>query len=141
MSEDTTAGPPRPEAPAQAGNNGTPLPDLTASEIFDAEDKGVIDFPIPEWGGMAYLRILPGDVRDALEARLQADKNGRRNTVGIRGRMAAVSLCDKGGQPLFKTNDIERLNGKNGVVLDRIMDKVIELNGMKEGAEVDAAKN
>ena len=54
-----------------------------------------------------------------------------------------MSLCDEGGKLLFDTSpaDLEILKGKSAIVLDRLMEKALQISGLGADAVEDEAKN
>jgi hypothetical protein len=105
---------------------------LTRDAILTANDLRVQSLDCPEWGGVIYLRVLSGSERDAFEASMQADPQGRKNLVNFRARFAVLVVCDEKGTRLFADGDAAKLGAKAAPVLDRILEAGLKLNGLTE---------
>lgn len=119
------------------------MSDLTADQIFAADDLTLKPVEVPEWGGTVYVRPLGGDERDAYEASMTIQKGPEleSNPVGMRARLVVRGVTDANGVRLFKDNDAPRLGQKNAAVLDRLFDEIAELSGLSASSVEDAEKN
>ena len=100
---------------------------LSRDQILGADDLGLVELPVPEWGGSVFLRVMRGVERDAFEVRMAAE-----DRANVRARMAALSIVDEQGVRLFSDEDIEALGQKNAKALNRVMERAMELNGFTE---------
>ena len=109
--------------------------------ILKAQDLEVVAVSVPEWGGSAHLRVFSGIERDAIGAFYR--DNEANGYEGLREFVCALSLCDEGGKLLFDTSpaDLEILKGKSAIVLDRLMEKALQISGLGADAVEDEAKN
>lgn len=108
---------------------------LTRDQILAARDLGVTEMEIPEWGGSVFLRKLAA--RDLLKMRARSKSGGEFSVA----EYAAMGIADANGQPLFpKAKDVEALGEKAFDVLNRIIERLNEINGFNDAAE-DAEKN
>lgn len=109
---------------------------LDRSSILSAPDLPTIPLEIPEWGGTVVLKALTGEQRDRFEVFVAGN-----NRANIRARLAALSLVDESGKPLFSEADIVALGQKNAKALDRIWDAASSLNKLTENDIEGLEKN
>ena len=120
--------PVEPAAPeAAAPPETTESAGLGRDAILAAPDCKVAAFPVPEWGGVVYVRVINGEERETLEDLITERPKDRHD---IRARFAVMVLCDEAGKQLFSLADIAELNKKSGAALDRIFDFARDLNAM-----------
>ncbi len=100
---------------------------LTRDQIFAIDDLPREEVYIAEWEGSVYVRALTGGERDELERML---------SKGSAGRAAIVALCtiDADGNRLFSKDDIEKLAGKNGSALEKIVSAALRFNALTDEA-------
>lgn len=100
---------------------------LSAEAILSADDRPSERFPVPEWGGYVWLRVMSGRERDSFEASCM---NGQvANMTNVRAKLAALAICDHDGNALFNDpKDIKALGEKSGAVLDRIFERASKIN-------------
>jgi hypothetical protein len=111
------------------------MPCLTREAIAKADDLPREKVKTPEWGKDSYVfvRTMSGDQRDDFEASFAGDAKSN-----LRGRLAALTVCDDEGNLLFAGSDgAELLGGKSARVLDRIFAVAIRLNAISK-TDVDA---
>ena len=109
---------------------------LDASAILAAKDCLIQELEIPEWGGSVFIRVMSSADRRGMELLSE-----RKETEHFREEMAVRVLCDKNGELLFSSADVEALGKKNSLVLDRIFDAAQGLNGMTSAAVDGLEKN
>ena len=98
---------------------------LSKADIVSAQDKKMIDIDIPEWGGVAKLRVMTGTERDRFESEFV---NGNKTVDMVRAKMVAKCLCDEQGNRLFTEQEIPQLGEKSAAVLDRLFAECMRLN-------------
>lgn len=103
------------------------MTDLTKDQILAADDLRTEKVAVPEWGGDVYIRQMSGREQDKFEAECRG-KNGGPNLINMRARMVAACLVDSEGKKLFTDEDVIKLSNKSGSVLNRLIDKIGELN-------------
>lgn len=98
---------------------------------------------VPEWGETVWVRTVTAEERDAFEAASVKGKGKNReaNLHNIRARMAALTLCDEAGQPLFTPADAAFLGTQSAKVLGCIYDVATRLNGWSDEDVEELAKN
>lgn len=122
---------------------------LTGESVLAAKDARVERLAVPEWGGEVCLRVLDASSRDLLDSWQYArSKTGSDSIAGIRLRLVCLALCDAAGQPLFPVEDAESFEqaaagmaGKSSVVINRLAEVALVLNGIGEEAEERAEGN
>ena len=100
---------------------------LSRDQILGADDLGLVEVEVPEWGGSVKLRVMRGVERDAFEVRMVSE-----DRVNVRARLAALSIVDDAGARLFEDGDIEALGQKNAKALNRVFERAMALNGFTE---------
>lgn len=110
---------------------------LTKEAILSADDLPRERVNVPEWGGDVFVRTMTGTDRDAFEASLIGNKDGRMENV--RARLVSLTLCNEIGTRIFGDDDIAALGTKSAKALDRVFAVAQRLNGIGVD-QADAAK-
>lgn len=104
-------------------------------KILGADDLKRAPFPAPEWDlpkGL-FIRVVSSEEGRAFEDYCSKHKNDNK---GVRERLAILVLCDADGKQFLSNADAEELGKKSRVVLDRISDVAMTVNGYtKEDVE------
>jgi hypothetical protein len=119
----------RTEAPAETPASPTLL---TREAILGADDTRTGYVDVPEWGGRIKVRSLTGTERDALDGERGAALARGAIPPNWRTKRVAMAIIDEEGRSLFSEKDVAALGRKNGAVIDRIDDVVLDLSGMRE---------
>lgn len=115
---------------------------LSKDQILAASDVLFEDVPVPEWGGTVRVRVMRGTDRDSLGAAIQkAAKAEDGSTFNYQLSLLVRCLVDELGVPVFTEADIEKLNAKSTVALDRVYAVADKLNGVGSKAVDTAEKN
>lgn len=115
---------------------------LTRDQILAAELQ-TERVAVPEWGADAEVIVseMMGTARERYES-LIFDKHGKLvSDKSLRACLMACTVVDEAGELLFSVEDVHALGKKHAVVLHRIYDTALRLNGMGPGATKRAAKN
>lgn len=108
---------------------------LTREEILAADDLVVEEVEVTEWqeGGKVRVKTMSGYERDRFEESLTQHKGKKIQMTmqNVRARMAAATIIDENGKPLFSPGDIEALGRKSAAALDRIFSVAMRLAGMR----------
>lgn len=113
---------------------------LTRDQILAHDDLQRELVGVPEWGGEVYVRTMTGSERDMYELRmLDGRKDGITGIHDIRATLAALTVCNETGGPVFSISDIEALGAKSCSALDRICEVAQRLNRLT-AADVDELK-
>lgn len=107
------------------------LRELTAEDIFSADDTTTYPLEIPEWkkngqAGILYVKSMTGAESIAFQESLKNQE--QRKSLFV--RMLAQSACDSKGNLLFKMGDLEKLRQKNVAIFMRLQKFLLEINGM-----------
>lgn len=103
---------------------------LTADQILAADDLGLKQVAVREWGGDVFIRVMSVGERDGYE-RLWI---GKRETGvdNFRTEYLARVLCNEKGELLFTRDQIASLANKSGAVMGRLFDEALKHNNMTE---------
>lgn len=103
---------------------------LTAEQILAADDLGLKQVNVREWGGDVWIRVMSVGERDGYE-RLWI---GKRETGvdNFRTEYLARVLCNEKGELLFTREQIASLANKSGAVMGRLFDEALKHNNMTE---------
>lgn len=105
---------------------------LSRDAILDSQDRKKEQVQVPEWGGSLWLWEL--SAKEYVEF---YDEVSRRQKSGAKDPYGAVlvyySARDDEGQRLFTDPaDIDRLSEKNALVMTRLSDIAVRINGLGE---------
>lgn len=99
---------------------------LTREQILECRDLvEPQEVPVPEWGGSVFLRPMNGTAKERWEV-----EHVRSGDKDVRARLLAHTVCDEGGQLLFKPEDIARLSGKSAAPLQRLFNAAMKMNAI-----------
>ncbi len=104
---------------------------LNRDQILQAKDDQRETLDVPEWGGQVNLKVLTSAERDEYESKMVDLTNGNR-PKNFRAGFAATCICDDAGKRIFSEGDIEELGKKNGSVMNKIFNKILEMNKYTE---------
>lgn len=112
---------------------------LTADQILAADDLGLLEVKVKEWGGSVYIRVMSVGELDAY----QKEWIGKRETGvdNFRAKFLAKCLCDEKGARLFTDEQVEELAKKSAKVVGRLFDKAAAHNAITEKDVEELAKN
>ena len=112
---------------------------LTADQSLAADDLGLLEVKVKEWGGSVYLRVMSVGELDAY----QKEWIGKRETGvdNFRAKFLARCLCDEQGQRLFSDEQIEKLASKSAKVVSKLFDKAAAHNAITDKDVEELAKN
>jgi hypothetical protein len=108
---------------------------LGRNQILDAKDLQTEDVPVPEWGGEVRIRMLTGEERDAYEAsmvELKKDGSAKANRENVRARLLILCIVNEAGEQMFNRAEIKLLGRKSAKALERVINKLNEMNGISE---------
>lgn len=114
--------------------------------VAEADDIEVIQHEVPEWGVTLELRAFSLQARSAfLDAMGLGQHEDGVELEGAIGKMypaMLIAACfdPETGAAAFTEADRPMLLSKNGKVVDRLGDVIMQMNGMTEGAIDDAKK-
>lgn len=117
---------------------------LSREQIFGIKDAKVERVEVPEWGDCVHVRTLSARERDSFEAstiKVKKDGSTTRDLANLRGRLAALVICDERGVPLFSEDDAGQLGDRSVCAIERILKVARKLNGLDEEAVEEAKGN
>lgn len=117
----------------KAGGDGF----LTKDAILKADDRQVEVVNVPEWGGKVRVRGLTARERDAFEADITEERQGKDgeaeakvDTKDIRAKLAQRSMVDADGGLLFTQAEVTALTQKSAKALNRVFSVAQRLSGL-----------
>lgn len=106
---------------------------LTREDIFGKPWRPeIVKVPVPEWGGVVFVKELSGKERDLFEISQLEGKTGNKriNLVNMRAKLVAYSVCDEKGKRLFQEQDAVRLGDLSSKALTRVYVEASRLSGL-----------
>lgn len=103
---------------------------LTAEQILAADDMGLKEVAVPEWGGSVFIRVMTVGERDEYERMWIGQRD--KGIANFRTQYLARVLCDEAGKLLFTRDKIDALAAKSGAVCGRLFDEAMQHNRMTE---------
>ena len=86
---------------------------LTKEQILAADDLGLLEVKVKEWGGSVFIRVMSCGERDAYENDWVQNKG--KGVDNFRSKFLAKCLCDEKGERLFTDAEVEQLDRKSVV--------------------------
>lgn len=116
---------------------------LTKQQILSADDLPFEDVDVPEWGGTVRVRVMTGLERDAWEASVFQQKDGKAefNQRNFRASLIARCISDESGEVLFTDDEILSLGRKSSKALDRVFKVASRINAISNQDQEELAKN
>ncbi len=118
-------------------------PLLTREQILEAVDVGEELVAVPEWGGTVRVVGLTGDERDAFEAQLVSERQGKTHIDlrQVRAKLAAAAVRDEAGVRIFSQADVDALGRKSAAALQRVFKVAQRLSGLSDEEAAELAGN
>lgn len=104
--------------------NSQAAPALTGAAILAAHDLKLVRLEMPEWDGHVFVRPMTAGERDTFDL-VVTQKRGQ---AKIRALLCALCAVDAKGKRLFNVDDVDALDGKSAAPMDRIFQKVRQIN-------------
>lgn len=114
---------------------------LKRVDIDAAQDIKYVEMEVPEWGGTVLLKSMSCADRDAFAESVWSGEGAARkqNWTGSRERLVALALVDaETRQPMYSINEVGILAQRSADALQRVFDRVQELNGLVSAAVIEA---
>ncbi len=107
---------------------------LTKDQILAADDLGLLEVPVKQWGGSVFIRVMSVAERDAYENEwVRNRKAGVESVDNFRTKFLQKVLCNEKGELLFTTaEDIAALGNKSAKVMSLLWQKAMEHNALTE---------
>lgn len=111
---------------------------LSAGDIFATDDIEIVAVPVPEWGGVVYVKAMSGLDRERyFDSIKRIEGYGKKERTVIihplsTAKLVAATACNENGQLLFTHLDVEKLAKKSSKALQRLVDASAKLNGLDD---------
>lgn len=112
---------------------------LTKDQILAADDMGLLEVHVPEWGGSVYVRVMSVGERDSYENDWMINKNT--GVENFRSKFLQRVLCDEGGNLLFAKNEVDKLAKKSARAITRVWEAAMKHNALTDDDVEELAKN
>lgn len=112
---------------------------LTKEQILAADDMGLLEVQVPEWGGSVFVRVMTVGERDSYENDWMVNKN--KGVENFRSKFLQRVLCDEAGELLFKADEIALLAKKSARATTRVWGEAMKHNALTDDDVEDLAKN
>lgn len=106
--------------------------------ILAAQDLTLEPVVVPEWGETVQVRVMTGADRDSLTASMR-DGSGNVDLMRYRARLLVRCIVNEDGSTMFSETEIDALNAKSSIALERLFAVADRLNGVRPDS-VDAAE-
>jgi hypothetical protein len=104
----------------------------TAQEFLNCEDAAVAAVYVPPLGKHVYVKLMTALERDRFEEAWQKRSQGGQTVAGFRACLVTHTACDSQGNLLFDAHEENDLQQKSARMLEPIVNKAMEVNGLSE---------
>jgi len=112
---------------------------LTKEQILAADDMGLLELEVPEWGGSVFVRVMTVGERDSYENEWMINKS--KGVENFRSKFLQRVLCDETGELLFTAAEVDKLAKKSARVITRVWEAAMRHNALTDGDVEELAKN
>lgn len=112
---------------------------LTKDQILAANDMGLLEVEVPEWGGSVFIRVMTVRERDSYENEWMTNKD--RGVENFRTKFLQRVLCDEDGKLLFSMAEVALLSDKSANAMTRIWTAAMKHNALTDSDVEELAKN
>lgn len=112
---------------------------LTKEQILAADDMGLLEVQVPEWGGSVFIRVMTVGERDSYENEWMANKST--GVANFRSKFLQRVLCDEKGALLFTRDEVEALAKKSAKVIGMLWEAAMRHNKLTDSDVEELAKN
>lgn len=112
---------------------------LTKEQIMAADDMGLLEVQVPQWGGSVYVRVMTVGERDSYENEWMVNKH--KGVENFRSKFLQRVLCDETGSLLFTANEIDLLAKKSARVITKVWEAAMKHNALTDDDVEELAKN
>jgi len=126
---------------------------LTRADMLGFDDISIKEITVPvhiqSWGGKSlYIKQLTRGQQDAYNKRLTGNSRMKQDArakeqeisgfaiFGHDSWLCVRSICDANGNLLFKPEDADKLDEKNGEAIDWIAIQILQFSGMREDSNL-----
>ncbi|HQO33128.1 MAG TPA: hypothetical protein PLG59_00590 [bacterium] len=114
------------------------MPTTIKEQILSANDLIRVPEFVPEWDCLVYVRELDGAGRSRC---MDLFRDEQQRDPDMMAKVLCRTLCDEEGGLLFAESDAPALSKKNGLVIERLFLKSLEVNKIGSKAEEEEIKN
>lgn len=115
------------------------MPALTKEQILAANDLGLLEVNVPEWGGAVFIRVMSVGERDSYENDWMVNKS--KGVDNFRSKFLQRVLCDEKGELLFTPAELPILAKKSAAVMGRLWEAAMKHNKLSDSDVEELAKN
>jgi hypothetical protein len=112
---------------------------LTKEQILAADDSGLLEVEVPEWGGSVFIRVMTVGERDSYENEWMANKST--GVSNFRSKFLQRVLCDEHGKLLFSASEVDALAKKSARVVTTLWEAAMRHNKLTDADVEELAKN
>jgi hypothetical protein len=112
---------------------------LSKDQILAANDMGLLEVDVPEWGGSVHIRVMTVGERDSYENEWMVNKH--KGVDNFRSKFLQRVLCDDSGELLFAADEVSKLASKSARVITRIWEAAMSHNALTDSDVDELAKN
>jgi hypothetical protein len=112
---------------------------LNKEKILAADDLGLLEVPVPEWGDSVFIRVMTVGERDSYENDWVRNKD--KGVENFRAKFLQRVLCDDKGSLLFAADEVSKLATKSAKIMSRLWQKAMEHNALTDADVEELAKN
>jgi len=112
---------------------------LSKEQILAADDLGLLEVPVPEWGGSVYIRVMSVGERDSYENEWMANKST--GVTNFRSKFLQRVLCNDKGELLFTKEEVDALAKKSARVVGTLWEAAMRHNKLTDQDVEELAKN
>ena len=112
---------------------------LSKEQILSADDMGLLEVAVPEWGGSVFVRVMTVGERDSYENEWMVNKD--RGVANFRSKFLQRVLCDEKGDLLFSPTEVDKLAKKSARVITRVWEAAMKHNSLTDDDVEELAKN
>lgn len=112
---------------------------LTKDQILAADDMGLLEVEVPEWGGSVFVRVMSVGERDSYENEWMVNKH--KGVENFRSKFLQRVLCDDKGELLFTPSEVNGLAKKSARVITRVWEAAMRHNALTDNDVEELAKN
>lgn len=112
-------------------------------QILECQDLGLEKVHVKQWKMDVYVRGLTAAERDKFESDMfsMQGKDVKMNRENLRAKLVVLTVCDEGGNRIFKDDDLVALGKKSGAALDKLFTIAQKLSGIGATDVEEMVKN
>lgn len=112
---------------------------LTKQQILSADDLGLLEVNVPEWGGSVFIRVMSVGERDSYENDWMVNRS--QGVENFRTKFLQRVLCDDKGELMFSKDEVDVLAKKSAAVMGKLWEAAMKHNKLSDADVEELAKN